>query len=213
MFTGIVQSQGIVIALNLRDNFLQLTIEVDKSFISHLEKGASVANNGVCLTVTDFGERAENKAFICFDVIDETLRVTNMSQLSVGSRLNIERSLKVGDELGGHIISGHVHTRSTLVERIDKKDNCQLKFSCPAQLCKFVMAKGFIALNGISLTVGDVDKESFWVHLIPETLQRTNLANFVIGDQANIEFDQQTITIVNTLEKMKLTTLERVDLC
>ena len=145
-----------------------------------------------------------DKSFISFDVIDETLRVSNLAGIEVGSLVNVERSLKVGDEIGGHMLSGHVHTQALLAKRIESEDNCTLCFDLATQYQKYIFAKGFISINGISLTLGAEVGEQFSVHLIPETLSRTNLQHLALGDKVNIEFDQQTMTIVQTIERMNL---------
>mgnify|MGYP000067738111 FL=1 len=207
MFTGIVQSQAEVISIIRKNNAIALKIALEKALIHNLETGASVAINGVCLTAVEFGNLAEpnnEKSFITFDVIDETLRVSNLADIHEGMLVNVERSLKVGDEIGGHMLSGHVHTQAVVAKRDESSDNCTLSFSLDEQYKKYIFAKGFISINGISLTLGaDVD-EYFSVHLIPETLMRTNLGNIGVGDKVNIEFDQQTMTIVETIERMKL---------
>ncbi|MBO9492290.1 riboflavin synthase subunit alpha [Endozoicomonas sp. G2_1] len=211
MFTGIVQSQAEVLSINQRNNFINIRVAVDKNLLQGLETGASVANNGVCLTAVNFtglssktGREAEdNQGFIEFDVIDETLRVTNLGQLTVGDKVNIERSMKVGDEIGGHMVSGHIHTQAKLLQRIVTDDNCELVFGLDGQWQKYIFAKGFIGLNGASLTIGKVTDGQFSVHLIPETLSRTNLGTLEVGQSVNIEFDQQTMTIVETIERMR----------
>jgi len=203
MFTGIVQSQAEVFSVNNRNNLSQLIICVAEAFIDKLTLGASIAINGVCLTVVKF-EIANNQAFISFDIIDETLAISNLANIKTGDLLNVERSLKMGDELGGHIVSGHVHSKATLIERIETSTNCCLRFSLATQWHKYILAKGFITLNGISLTVGEVTADYFSVHLIPETLARTNLATLAVNDEINVELDQQTMTIVTTIERMKL---------
>ncbi|SEL46430.1 riboflavin synthase alpha chain [Colwellia chukchiensis] len=205
MFTGIVQSQAEVIAIISKNNAISLRLALDKSLIAHLEIGASVAVNGVCLTAVEFGALSAEQAFIEFDVIDETLRVTNLANIDLGSLVNVERSLKIGDEIGGHMLSGHVHTQAVLKQRVDKQDNCMLSFTVDPQYQKYLFAKGFIAINGVSLTLGADVANGFAVHLIPETLARTNLQTLLVGDSVNIEFDQQTMTIVNTIERMQLT--------
>ncbi len=204
MFTGIVQSQAEVIAIIRKNNAISLKIGLGNSLIEQLETGASVAINGVCLTAVEFGHLRADKSFISFDVIDETLRVSNLAGIEVGSLVNVERSLKVGDEIGGHMLSGHVHTQALLAKRIESEDNCTLCFDLATQYQKYIFAKGFISINGISLTLGAEVGEQFSVHLIPETLSRTNLQHLSLGDKVNIEFDQQTMTIVQTIERMNL---------
>jgi len=204
MFTGIVQSQAEVIAIMRKNNAIRLKIALDSTLIANLEIGASVAINGVCLTAVEFGHLNDHSSFISFDVIDETLRVSNLADIKLGTQVNVERSLKIGDEIGGHMLSGHVHTQAILANRIDSQDNCTLSFTLAPEYQKYVFAKGFISINGISLTLGAEVGTLFSVYLIPETLARTNLQNAVIGDKVNIELDQQTMTIVETIERMKL---------
>jgi riboflavin synthase len=214
MFTGIVQSQGCVTSIKHKDRASQIVINVEHYLVDKLELGASIAINGVCLTVVEFSSIENGRAEIVFDVIDETLRVSNLVQLAVKDNVNVERSLKVGDEIGGHMVSGHVHCQAMLVKKQQTDTNCALTFSCQSTWMKYILAKGFITLNGISLTVGAVSDNTFTVHLIPETLARTNLATIDVkipiekeGDnfsQVNVEFDQQTMTIVTTLERMNL---------
>jgi len=204
MFTGIVQSQAEVISINIIDERCRLVILGDESLITSLTLGASIAINGVCLTVVEYAEFTENKAKIVFDVIDETLKVTNLGELSLHSLVNVERSLKIGDEIGGHMVSGHVHCQATLVEKKLTSTNCALYFQCNKKWMKYILSKGFITVNGTSLTVGEVLDNQFSVHLIPETLTRTNLGGVIIKDKVNLELDQQTMTIVSTIERMKL---------
>ena len=202
MFTGIVQTQAQVISVNNRNEFSQIIVGVDQAWAKELALGASIAINGVCLTVVSF-EPQESNMHITFDVIDETLSVSNLKAICVGSTVNFERSLRLSDEIGGHQVSGHVHTKAALVEKTQTDDNCCLAFSCNENWNKYILSKGFITINGVSLTIGEVGNDRFAVHLIPETLARTNLSDLKIGDEVNLEFDQQTMTIVTTLERMK----------
>jgi riboflavin synthase len=204
MFTGIVQSQAEVISVITKNNAISLKVALEHQYVESLATGASVAINGVCLTAVEFGALDAEHSFIVFDVIDETLRVSNLVDITVGSKVNVERSLKVGDEIGGHMLSGHVHTQAVVTNRIESPDNCTLSFALVAKYQKYIFAKGFISINGISLTLGAEVNDFFSVHLIPETLTRTNLQKVVVGDKVNIEFDQQTMTIVQTIERMKL---------
>lgn len=203
MFTGIVQSQAEVYSVKYENNFLHLIVKVHPEFIENLTLGASIAINGVCLTVVKF-DVADQSAYIAFDVIDETLDKSNLSTLNLYDLVNFERSLKVGDEIGGHIVSGHVHSKATLVKKTTTETNCCMRFQVAEQWHKYILSKGFITVNGISLTVGEFTNGSFTVHLIPETLIRTNLASLDINNEVNIELDQQTITIVTTIERMKI---------
>ncbi|NQZ79528.1 MAG: riboflavin synthase subunit alpha [Colwellia sp.] len=212
MFTGIVQSQADVISINIVNELCRLVISGETSLVTSLSCGASIAINGVCLTVVEFSELdsglgselGHGKATIAFDVIDETLKVTNLGMLALHSQVNVERSLKIGDEIGGHMVSGHVHCQATLIRKKSTATNCALFFQCDKKWMKYILAKGFITLNGTSLTIGEVKDEHFSVHLIPETLARTNLGGLALQEQINVEFDQQTMTIVSTIERMNI---------
>lgn len=200
MFTGIVQLKAEVFEQKKQSDFVHLTVRSEPRLIDCLETGASIAVNGVCLTAVNFYQQGEY-SFVEFDIIDETLRLSNLCQLQVGDIINLERSLKVGDEIGGHMVSGHVHTTAKLIVREQSQDNCRLQFEFDNKYSRFVFEKGFVTINGISLTLGEVSSNTFNVHLIPETLSRTNLANLALDDKVNIEFDQQTITTVTTVER------------
>lgn len=203
MFTGIVQSQACVYSVKNENDLSRLVLKINESFVQELTLGASIAVNGVCLTVVEW-DIDNGNAYISFDVIAETLKVSNLAQLSVNDMVNVERSLRFGDEIGGHIVSGHVHAMATLCLREETSSNCTLVFDIAANWQKYILPKGFISINGISLTVGEVCNSGFNVHLIPETLMRTNLKGLELGDPVNIECDQQTITIVDTIERIKL---------
>lgn len=206
MFTGIVQTLAEVFNLDSKENLLTLSLKVPKQWAKNLELGASIAINGVCLTVVSFDSEVDDSyTIISFDIIEESLRVTNLGAIKQGDKVNLERSLKMGDELGGHVVSGHIQTKAQLMSIRKTETNCQLVFSYPSQWQKYLFDKGFVAINGVSLTLGKVTNDSFDVHLIPETLARTNLSLLTLQDYVNLEFDQQTITIVKTIERMKLT--------
>lgn len=204
MFTGIVQTQANVLSTIYNDASLKLTISVEKNFIAQLQHGASISINGVCLTVVNFSLIENNKATILFDVIDETLRVTNLKRITTNDTVNFERSLKVGDEIGGHMVSGHIHSVASVKDILTTSQNCKITFTCDSKWMKYILPKGFITINGTSLTVGEVTASTFCVHLIPETLNITNLGNLTINDIINIELDQQTVTIVDTIERLQL---------
>lgn len=205
MFTGIVQTQATVEALEdkntKQDMFRHLSLGVNPIYLQNLEIGASIAVNGCCLTVTSFAEKGD-KGIVDFDVIDETLRLTNLGALKVGSKVNFERSLTVGRELGGHIVSGHVHCTGELVERKDSANNCSMLIQVPENWMEYILHKGFVAVDGASLTVGDIEADGFWLHLIPETLDVTTLGLSQQGARLNIEADQQTITTVETVKRV-----------
>lgn len=201
MFTGIIQTKATVKAITDSEQFRQLELQVASQFLQAIEIGASIAINGCCLTVVAF-EHQDDIATVRFDVIDETLRLTNLGLLQVGQQVNFERSLTFGSELGGHIVSGHIHTTATLTKRVDSERNCRLYLTIAPKWLAYILAKGFVAIDGASLTVGEVDANGFWLHLIPETLALTILGEAQEGQKINIEADQQTITIVETVERI-----------
>ena len=191
MFTGIVQAKGVVSEIKSFEQGQRLSVEVDKDFLKRLKRGASIAVNGVCLTVTDFSEGSVN-----FDVIEETLKVTNLSYFKEGDLVNMERSLKFGDEVGGHILSGHVSCTCEAIKYESDKET-EIRVNAPKEWIKFIFKKGYVALNGVSLTVGKVESNYFSVYLIPETLELTNLGIDSKKLILNLEVDQNTVAIVN----------------
>ena len=196
MFTGIVQSKSKKNKIIKKKFGAELSIEVEDGFTKNLKKGDSISVNGVCLTVCSF-----TKKNIKFEIIHESLRLTNLIKNS-SMPLNLERSLKIGDEIGGHLVSGHIHGMGK-VEEFKKGKEKILTISKPAAIKEYIFKKGYVAINGISLTVSSSSKKNFSVSLIPETIERTNLADIKKGDYLNIEADQQTIAIVETVKNIK----------
>ncbi|MGF1844234.1 riboflavin synthase subunit alpha [Vibrio clamense] len=197
MFTGIVQGMATIVAIDKKENFQTHTIELSGEMREELSIGASVAHNGCCLTVTKLdGGR------VSFDLMQATLKLTNLGELSVGSAVNIERAAKFGDEIGGHSMSGHIHCLAEITETIDTPNNRTIWFSLPNEQSKYVLTKGYIGIDGCSLTIGDVEKNTFCVHLIPETLNRTLFGQRLVGEKVNIEIDPQTQAIVDTVERV-----------
>ncbi|MCL7939316.1 riboflavin synthase subunit alpha [Halomonas sp. ATCH28] len=203
MFTGIVQGTAEVVAIQEAEAFRTHVLVLPAELREGLALGASVAHNGVCLTVTAIdGER------VSFDLMRETLRVTNLGAVTVGDRVNIERAARFGDEIGGHAMSGHVMALAELVELDEAPNNRRLWFEVPHALGRFLFDKGYIGVDGISLTIGKVQSATadhgprFCVDLIPETLARTILVDRVPGDAVNIEIDPQTQAIVETVERV-----------
>ena len=194
MFTGIVQEVGSVNFVLETETGFSLEILVQKGFSAGLLKGASIAANGCCLTVTRFSEDS-----ISFDVIKETARITNLDSLELKDKVNLERSLKFGDEVGGHVLSGHVSCVADAVLK-NQDGEVELIINCPREWRKYIILKGYVAVNGASLTVAKVSQESFSVFLIPETLSSTNLSLIQDKDQVNIEIDQTTIATFMALE-------------
>ncbi|GAA70265.1 riboflavin synthase [Pseudoalteromonas sp. BSi20439] len=201
MFTGIIQTQATVVSRTHTQGVLRLVVSVNEQYVKHLDLGASIAINGCCLTVVKVElSNQDVVAQVHFDVIDETLQLTNLGQLELGSLVNYERSVSFGTELGGHIVSGHIHCTAKIVQIVQLENNYKMQLSLPKKWQKYVLYKGFVSINGASLTVGNIGEHGFWLHLIPETLDITNLGAAVVGDEFNIEVDQQTYTIINTVE-------------
>lgn len=197
MFTGIVQATCEVVAIHKKDGLNTIEIAMPLHLKENLQRGASVANNGVCLTVT---EMADDRVF--FDVMEETLRLTNLANLSVGSKVNIERSLTYGSEIGGHVLSGHVHTQARVAEVSHTSSHFDIRLEVEPKWMNYILYKGFVGVNGCSLTVGEVSESGFMLHLIPETLEITNLDEASVGTMLNIEIDSQTQAIVDTVERV-----------
>jgi riboflavin synthase len=197
MFTGIVTHKSPVKRADVHGGIMRLELSTAAGFTQKLQTGASIAVNGVCLTVTAFDDES-----VSFDVIDETLRLTNLATLSVGQLVNLERAAAFGDEIGGHLLSGHIQAQATLQRRTNTDENVEMILSFDPSWQKYVIAKGYIAINGCSLTIGRVEDGTFSLHLIPETLRLTNLEQAQTGTSFNIEFDHQTMTIVDTVERV-----------
>ena len=197
MFSGIVQGVAPIHSITEKADFRTQVVKLPPEMRKGLAIGASVANNGVCLTVTEI-----NDDLVSFDLMQETLRITNLGALKVGDWVNIERAMQIGAEIGGHILSGHVYCTATISNIIASENNRQIWFELPnTEVMKYILTKGFVAVDGISLTVGEVRGNQFCVNLIPETLQRTLMGQRNLGDRVNIEIDSQTQAIVDTVER------------
>jgi len=189
MFTGIVTDIGEVIAVEPRAEGLarlKIACGYDPDTIAI---GASIACGGVCLTAVARG-RDGNRAFFAVDAAAETLRVTTVGRWQKGTRVNLERALKLGDELGGHIVAGHADGLAALTARADLPDMARLTFRAPAELSRFIGPKGSVALDGVSLTVNEVKGDTFSVLIIPHTLAVTTLGALAAGAEVNLEVDQ-----------------------
>ncbi len=188
MFTGIVTDIGEVVAVAQRASDLRrLTIACHYPRAS-IATGASIACSGACLTVVDAGE-GEGRTWFAVDAAAETLRVTTVGAWVTGTRINLERSLKIGDELGGHIVTGHVDGLAEVATREDLTEMARFSFRAPAHLARFIAAKGSVALDGVSLTVNAVEGDEFTVLIIPHTLQVTTFGTLARGDRVNLEVD------------------------
>jgi riboflavin synthase len=202
MFTGIVQTKATVIKFEGDRDFRKLTLSVGNEHLEKLTIGASIAINGVCLTVTHFESHLSDVVGqVQFDVIDETLHKTNLANIEVGHKVNFERSMTFGTELGGHIVSGHIQTKAQVVDIRYQENNCRMSLRLDPKWMKYILHKGFVSINGCSLTVGEVKENGFDLHLIPETLNITNLGLLKIDHWVNIEVDQQTFSTVQTVER------------
>ena len=173
------------------------TVELPEVRAGGLQTGASVAHNGCCLTVTETDGRTAR-----FDLMAETLDKTNLGRLKAGDLVNLERAARFGDEIGGHLMSGHITatTEILLIERTEH--NTTMHFALPAALKPYILPKGFVGLDGCSLTIGSVGEDSFCVHLIPETLRRTLFGTRQAGDTVNVEIDPQTQAVVDTVGRI-----------
>ena len=182
MFTGIITDMGHIRAVEQRgDMRARISTGYDTAKI---EIGASIACDGVCLTVVGLGSD-----WFDVDISAETVSKTNLSSWAEGKRVNLERALKVGDELGGHIVSGHVDGQAEVVDLRDEGDSTRVTLRAPEDLARFIAAKGSVALNGTSLTVNEVADREFGINFIPHTKQVTTWGDVSVGDMVNLEID------------------------
>jgi len=200
MFTGIITDVGEVIAVAARANDLrQLKVACDYDRAGIVD-GASIACNGVCLTVVAAGVD-DGRTWFSVDAAAETLAVTTAGTWRQGTRLNLERALKIGDELGGHIVAGHVDGIADLVARDDLTEMARLTFQAPPHLSRFIAAKGSVALDGVSLTVNETKDDRFEVLIIPHTLDVTTFGSLRPGDTVNLEVDLMARYAARLLER------------
>jgi riboflavin synthase len=188
MFTGIVTDIGEVLAVEPRGDGLQRLKIACRYERASIVEGASIACAGVCLTVVDIGADAA-RTWFAVDAAAETLRLTTVGRWHAGTRVNLERPLKVGDELGGHVVAGHVDGLAVLTAREDMTDMARLSLRAPAALARFIAAKGSVTLDGVSLTVNEVAGDTFSVLIIPHTLKVTTLGTLAAGNEVNLEID------------------------
>ncbi|MGK5093668.1 riboflavin synthase subunit alpha [Deltaproteobacteria bacterium TL4] len=196
MFTGIVQGTRPVEKITDLEGRRRLKIKLS-DLSKNLQRGASVGVNGVCLTVVSIEDECAE-----FDIIKESLDRTNLGQLKVGDQVDIERACRYGDEVGGHQVTGHVDTVGTIEKKNFTPNNCEVYIHHAEEWNKYLVPKGWIAVDGISLTVVAVTPTSFSVCLIPETLQQTVLGIKTEGASLNLEFDHTTKVIVQTMERL-----------
>jgi len=197
MFTGITRGTFPVVRVERKPDLVRYAIALPPELLAGLARGASVAVDGVCQTATEFDGQQ-----VWFDAIRETVDRTTLGDLAVGRRVSIERSYKIGDELGGHEVAGHV-TGVGRIERVNRRgDVYDLHIGVAAAWMKYILPKGFIAVDGSSLTIGSTGASGFDVHLVPETLRLTNLGEKAVGSAVNIELDARTVAIVDTVERV-----------
>jgi riboflavin synthase len=202
MFTGIVQGTARVAQVQVRSGLRTLRLAFAPGFDHGLALGASVSVDGVCLTVSALHENAAD-----FDVMQQTLSLTTLGALAQGAAVNVERAANAGTEVGGHALSGHIDVRATLAHVRTPDNNRVLRLALPAPWMRYVFAKGYVAVNGASLTAAEAHRASdgsgwFEVWLIPETLRLTTFGDKRVGDALNVEIDRQTQVIVETVERV-----------
>jgi riboflavin synthase len=202
MFTGIVTDVGVVRSVKPRsDNLHRITIACSYKRNSLID-GASIACAGVCMTIVGAGEE-DGRAWFAVDAAAETLAVTSVGRWRHGSKVNLERALKVGDELGGHLVAGHVDGLATVTARAAIPDMARFVLRAPAKLARFIAAKGSVALDGVSLTVNAVKADTFSVLVIPHTLKVTTLGALRTDDEVNLEIDTMARYAARLLESKK----------
>ena len=197
MFTGIVSGVASIQSVEDKGSFWAMSMDLGR-FKEGLEIGASVSLDGVCLTVVSIDEN-----IVHFDIIKETLNRTTLGNIKSGENVNVERSLKVGDELGGHILSGHVLTTAKILERVENEGSIDLLIENKEEFSDYILQKGYVAIDGMSLTIGRVTEDYFSLHIIPETLRVTTIKSKSEGDRVNIEIDSRTQAIVDTIRNME----------
>lgn len=197
MYSGITQGLFVVKSLAQQSGLLHYSVDLNAELAKDLKIGASISVDGVCQTVV-----AIKGYEVSFDAMQETLAKTTLNELFIGRMVSIERSLRFGDEIGGHELSGHIFEAGLVIDKKINGENLCLTFQTSEACFAFIKPKGYIAVDGSSLTIGQTDKKqhSFEVYLIPETLRRTNFGNKNIGDKVNIEPDMKTIALVETLQ-------------
>jgi riboflavin synthase len=204
MFTGIVQATLPVRFMDQQEDMLSYAVEFPQQFRIGLKLGASVSVSGVCQTVKKIDEES---GLVYFDAVAETLNITTLKYLKIGEKVNIERSLKFGEEIGGHLLSGHIVDTVKIKNITATENHLKMMFECDVKWIKYIFHKGYVALDGCSLTIvdpkiclEDKNKASFNICLIPETLRLSTFGIKKINDWVNLEIDSQTQTIVNTIE-------------
>ncbi len=195
MFTGIIEALGTITKLENRGHDIRLTVATGKLDMSDVKMGDSIATNGVCLTVVDYAD-----SFYSADVSAETIKYTGFANYQVGSQVNLEKALRAADRLGGHIVSGHVDGVGEISRIVNQTDYVEIWVKAPDDLAKYIAHKGSITVDGVSLTVNDVNGSEFMLWIIPHTLQETVLGTYKAGTKVNLEVD----VIARYLERLML---------
>ncbi|MDC0045761.1 riboflavin synthase subunit alpha [Candidatus Poseidoniales archaeon] len=196
MFTGIVAGISQITAIEDGEEIRSFVVDL-AGFDEGLEVGASVALDGVCMTVVSI-----EGTVVRFDAIPETLERTTLGGLVAEDWVNVERSLRMGDELGGHILSGHILMTARILQRTERGEGIDLLIENPTEAIPYILEKGYVAVDGMSLTVGEVSESSFALHIIPETLRVTTIGEKQVGHSVNIEIDSRTQAVVDTIRRM-----------
>jgi len=202
MFTGIVQDVGRIVSLERREGDVRLRIAVTHLKLDHTSPGDSIAVSGVCLTALDLDNTPGAQSFAA-DVSNETLSLTTLGSLSVGSRVNLEPALRAGDALGGHLVSGHVDGLGEVLSIESDARSVRMRFGCPPALARYFARKGSVAIDGVSLTINEVGPADFGVNLIPHTQSVTTLGEFTVGRKVNLEVDQVARYVERLLESVR----------
>ena len=197
MFSGIVQTVGKIESIKDKNNIKTIRIETHGDYLKDIAIGQSVSVDGVCLSLVK-----KNNEYCEFEAVEETINRTTLGSYNQGTKVNLEKSLKFGDTVGGHFVSGHIHTRGRIVEVELVGESKNILVEIEEKWIKYLTEKGYISVNGASITIGKVSKNTFYIHLIPETLKTTNLDELVYDNYVNLEFDQTTIAIVDTTERL-----------
>jgi riboflavin synthase len=193
MFTGIIKGLGTIVAVTDRDQFRVVSVDTS-GLVPEPKLGASVAIDGVCLTIVKIDGQ-----ILTFDVMQETLRLATTGNLKVGDKVCIETPMKMGDEFGGHMVQGHVDGVATIVQKDQSDENTRIRFELTSSLGKYLIQKGSVTVDGISLTVCDPTPTTFDVWLLPLTLKLTTLGHKQVGDRVNIELDHMMKAIIDRL--------------
>ena len=197
MFSGIVQTVGKIESIKDKNHIKTIRIETHGDYLKDIAIGQSVSVDGVCLSLVK-----KNNEYCEFEAVEETINRTTLGSYMQGTKVNLEKSLKFGDTVGGHFVSGHIHTRGRIVEVELVGESKNILVEIEEKWLKYLTEKGYISVNGASITIGKVSKNTFYVHLIPETLKTTNLDELIYDNYVNLEFDQATIAIVDTTERL-----------